>query len=596
LPVHAENGIKVRLTAHAVFASLAKYSTEICEQDSFEEALVVAASLYYNRYLDNASLPTVNSTCELLLPGFVMRNTAVQPRPHVSLATLKSVGKLHQMQILLVVKDVIMSAKMSTNGGADYRRSAVDAFATYEMIMLTEMKNVTAMRLLERTSKLRWTNKMTKDYISDMDEMSIFECLWLAEHGEACMREGGIKVLKDARKDGNDFNPYTQVMMEEIVKGEIDYDVGRLPDGDFTVATRFVRSNKCQEIERKTFTKLVRTEVVKQTKISRKERLYGKKPQVVKRPLVERKSFVRDGRLEKVRLEPEVEAGEEIIRVTTPEKTARVFSSPEPVRRVATPVARKATPEAPVVEKRPLSPFKGAIHRSSNSLVGGIHSIFDAKSMDKWAPKKREAVLPPADVMADQMKAEKYGLRANKEADANISHMDERVASANASEQKARSTMEKAVAESARVAPSTDTERMLADRNIPFRGEVMRMTLAELIDKVRPVLVHDLTVQDVQNMSEKLLGVSIDMRMIQNWDALLEELNVKGALRSSRKKLDSGTNYTYNEADSVILNATILHLRKSRGTEWITQQSTIAMMMDEFQLSELELKIIRDSK
>jgi len=214
IPPNVENGIRVNLTAHAVYASISKYATEIGEHDTFEEAMTVAASLYYNRYLDEAALPTVNSTTDLLLPGFIFRNTVVQPRPHVGVSTLRSVGKLHQMQILLVIKDVIMSAKMTTTHGADYKRSAVDAFATYEMVMLSQMKNVTAMRLLERTSKMRWANKVSAEYIEDMDEVTIFECLWLAEHGEACMRDGGLKVLKDARKDGNDYNPYTRLLME----------------------------------------------------------------------------------------------------------------------------------------------------------------------------------------------------------------------------------------------------------------------------------------------------------------------------------------------------------------------------------------------
>ncbi|CAH03665.1 putative coat protein [Alphachrysovirus cerasi] len=241
---HLSGSRTVTLTYRGVYSALVKYAAEVGSPNDLEPAMVVASSMYHNRYLQKVSLPSVSSVNELIMPAMVENDVAVVSRPHVNKETLATIGKLHQMSLLLMIKDVIIAAKVSTRSELDYRRVAMQWLNNYDMLMSRYNVNATALKLVEATPQMKWSYLINRDDLIDLDGISMFECLWLCEDGTLCMKNGGIIMMKNAKKDGHAQNPYLEVLKDEIKKGRIIYDTKRIPDGDFTIAGRYIVSDE----------------------------------------------------------------------------------------------------------------------------------------------------------------------------------------------------------------------------------------------------------------------------------------------------------------------------------------------------------------
>lgn len=232
---------RITLTPQLVMASLMKYAEESWCSDELESALVCACSLYENRYLLRASLPRVVSAVDLILPAMLKPVDVRSARPHVTKEMVSTIGKVHQMSMFLTIKDVIMAAKVSTKPGFSYDAVVRQYLTSQEEVIGNMSGRATPLSMLDMTPQMLWMYVIDAEALAFLDSVSIFEALWLGDGGLMSIRDGGITVLKKGIHDMTGNNPYRDIVDQELRKTNIVFDFTKLPHGNFTIASRYIR-------------------------------------------------------------------------------------------------------------------------------------------------------------------------------------------------------------------------------------------------------------------------------------------------------------------------------------------------------------------
>ncbi|ARM36036.1 putative capsid protein [Bipolaris maydis chrysovirus 1] len=231
----------VELTPQMVMASITQYATESGIADELESALVCASSLYHNRYLARVGLPRVVSSIDLIMPMFRPANEVRCARPSVARELAVSIGKLHQMCMFLTIKDILVAARGSTKAGFNYSSVVESYLTTQEEVVSVMNASVTPLRLLEMTPQMKWMYKIDAEAMQDLDSLSIFEVFWLCDGGVASVRNGGVMAFKKGVSDMMTDNPYHDILRKELAKSNVVFDFSKLPKGNFTIASRYIR-------------------------------------------------------------------------------------------------------------------------------------------------------------------------------------------------------------------------------------------------------------------------------------------------------------------------------------------------------------------
>lgn len=279
--VRISNDYDTFLTAELVWTGLVCYSSEMGISDQLESALITACSLYDNRYMSKASLPRVDSVIDLIRPAFVERNIDESSRPMLNVAMTRVVGRVHQMSVFLMIKDVIMSSKMSTDPGLNYSRLVRQYLMGQESILTRMSEWVAPVAILSASKELRWAGDIGDADIDDIDSMSILEALWLCNHETKSIARGGIEMLFNGIKDMERTSVYMDVLMEETNKFGIVLDRNRVPTGIFSVKGRCVYNPVEWEPDVREFESF--------TSVLVQECDYGKKP--VERKVVRKQRY-----------------------------------------------------------------------------------------------------------------------------------------------------------------------------------------------------------------------------------------------------------------------------------------------------------------
>nr|WKR37725.1 capsid protein [Leptosphaeria biglobosa chrysovirus 1] len=238
----------VTQTPQSMMASIIKYATESGNLDELESALIVACSMYENRYISRVDLPKVVSVIDLVLPAFTPASEMRAARPAVTRELVQSIGRLHQMLMFVTIKDIIIAARTSTKQGFNYGAVIRQYFSLQEEVVSKMSGVLSPLQLLDMTRQLKWLYKIDEEAIADIDSISMFEGLWLCDGGNTGVRNGGITVFKKGVSDMMPDNPYHRVLTDELRKTNVVLDMNRLPRGSFTIASRYARVKSVKRI------------------------------------------------------------------------------------------------------------------------------------------------------------------------------------------------------------------------------------------------------------------------------------------------------------------------------------------------------------
>lgn len=629
---------KLTLTSNGVYSALVKYAAEVGSADELELAMIIASTLYQNRYLSTVDLPAVNSTPDLLIPAMVYNDVAVSSRPHVNKNTLYTIGRLHQMCILLMIKDVVIAAKVSTRHGMDYRRTAMQWLGNYDILLNRYSVDATALRLVEATSVMKWSYLIDEDGLDDIDEMTMFECLWLCEDGKKCIKNGGIIMLKNAIKDGSRGNPYLGILADEIRKAQMVYDTSRLPDGDFSVAGRCVAGDEHKQIERKRFTKVVVKEKKRQERKPKRRKRHGDGMEV--------SGEVYESSLEEIRQsEPSPnryqEAAETLqLSVRTPARTmlrkaavatvvgqrvesksrGRSGSRSRDVKSVFKKAevrdqseSSSGTSEASYIrkvsersddlwERETLRSANAVsdIHVSDKESVAAVDEEASTKVVDKeeakgtqggkYVIKRRASEMPPREVFEEEERLKRYAVRLKTKEEASGT-MEERLARVDE------------LRKDARVEATQTTNYELGPAAMYFElagvqpgTKALGTTMTRVYDKIIELGGRgaEMLMEDgfAAKLTHRLAGTTIPLARINDMALILESVDTKGDMLCVRKTSASGRNYLYSVSDSKLLSITIQGLIKSGGRRWLLEKNEVMLLASEFNLGEYEWKTL----
>jgi len=581
---------QVTLTASAVYGSMVKYAAEIGESDAFEAALICASSLYHNRYLTKVLLPSVVSQGDLLIPAFNYREQSHGARPHVTQHTLCSIGRLHQMQMLLIIKDMILAAYMSTSGGADYRRAAVAAITTYETIFLRHGSRATAMRLVEATPQMRWTTQLDADDLEDLNTVPMFECLWLSGDGDECLKDGGITAFKDARKDGNAANPYLRILREEIVKGGIIYAPERLPDGDFTIAGRNIGTGEIALPRRRSYRKISVTSGPVSPTPRLLRRNYSRQTDEKPRP----HSPLPKSPIDLYAASPvhiATEPATVVPRDEAPPLATTPLSRPPPPTEAPAKVVRIVTPKPASVTSVPdvaLPPTRPTADSTGPQRVAGVWNTLNRVPFKKWTPPQPpSAQPPPIDVMVSDERARQHGESESQATAKGRATMTERLAAHDAALTEAAEARKGTMDE-----PNTSMGKRLATVGIDHSAKSFRVTLGDVVQHVEVAVDRELTLDELRELPRRLSGVTLKLSALHDCSVILDSCGARGDMRSVRREGVSGTSYLYGMDDSIIMNVCIWGLRQSHGMRWLIAPTLLKRIMSEFNVSEADVNYV----
>nr|QCY49459.1 CP [Pestalotiopsis theae chrysovirus 1] len=228
----------VNLNANAVWAGLICYANEMEVSDQIESAMIAAASLYVNRYLREVSMPKVESMVDLVRPMFFESNTDDSEKPRLDSDALVAVGRAHQMNCLLVVKDLIVAAQHSTKGGTGYERVMKGYLMSQESVMMRMSEWAGPFALLGATHEMRWLGCINKDDIRDLSAISIFEALWITDPQTKSVERGAIECLSRGKRDLMPRNGYMELLDTELRKMNFVLQRDKIPPGMFSVKAR----------------------------------------------------------------------------------------------------------------------------------------------------------------------------------------------------------------------------------------------------------------------------------------------------------------------------------------------------------------------
>lgn len=231
-------GYRCTLTPASVWTGIVCYAREMEVSDQLEEAMIIACSLYENRYLREVGLPKVESTVDLIRPMFNLTRTDDSEKPIIDADAAIVVGRVHQMGCLLMAKDMIISAQHSTSATMPYTEIVTSYLQSQETVVNRMVEWVSPVSLVSAAPSMKWLSKLNGDDIRDIDKFSIFEGLWLCGAATKSVERGGISCLVRGTNDRMQRNGYMNLLDSELGKFGTVLDRSRVPAGKFSVRLR----------------------------------------------------------------------------------------------------------------------------------------------------------------------------------------------------------------------------------------------------------------------------------------------------------------------------------------------------------------------
>jgi len=240
--VRTSNIYDCDITSDLVWIGMVNYAREMRVMEQFESALVTACSLYENRYIRSAGLPRVESTVDLIRPAFVNFTTEDFDRPAIDREMGVVIGRVHQMGMLLSIKDVIVSAQSSTDQGFNFSSIIRNMMSSQETIMMRMTEWLSPVSILTANNQMRWMSYLNDEDIADISSISIFEGLWLCNGQHKSIKGGVVDLLFHGINDMVVRNAFLDLLIDEANKININIDRNRIAKGRFSVKYRALYS------------------------------------------------------------------------------------------------------------------------------------------------------------------------------------------------------------------------------------------------------------------------------------------------------------------------------------------------------------------
>nr|WKU83719.1 capsid protein [Aspergillus terreus chrysovirus 1] len=237
--------IDCHLNPGAIYSSILRYANDVGVMDDIQGAMTCAASLFENRYFAKIGLPKVLSFCDLLIPGLEKPAGAGAPKPFVTAAQGRVIGRVHQMLGFMVAKDLISAAVMSTKPGFNPYDSIRSYLSAQEQVVSQMGYRYSDLSLLEITPQMLYLTRLSQDDCDDIASLPIFESLWLCDGAKKGVQNGVLQAIKTGVKDASDDTNTKDVLIDEMRKGGIVDRLQDLPTGRFTTEGCAVESMRC---------------------------------------------------------------------------------------------------------------------------------------------------------------------------------------------------------------------------------------------------------------------------------------------------------------------------------------------------------------
>nr|QKK35390.1 capsid protein [Erysiphe necator associated chrysovirus 3] len=227
-------GSNVHLTPGLIYASLMTYALDVGCTEHLQQALIIACSLQQNRYFSRVKLPSVVSSFDLMVPGFLKINTRLD-KPIITREMGVSIGRLHQMLMFMNIKDILTSAELSTASGFDPSVSMRTYLSSQATLIKQMAGDISSLNLLEATLKMKVHELLREDDFSDLLNISAFEGLWLCDENTRSVDNGVLAALSNGVYDMSGNVTSFDVVKREMDLGNIVYKERDIPHGSFTV-------------------------------------------------------------------------------------------------------------------------------------------------------------------------------------------------------------------------------------------------------------------------------------------------------------------------------------------------------------------------
>lgn len=241
------------LFAHTALASIYRYAMDMDVVGDIESAFVIACTLTENKYFSEFALPKVVSRNDLIAPVFQKAKNSEVRMPEMKSDYHKVVGRLHQLCMFAVTKDIITAAVQTTREGNYWYNTAKQFLTTYGNIIKKRGNYVTQLPMLTMTNELRWLDKMDQGDCMDIVKRCGLDGLWLCDRTKTGIKSGLFHIFKNGRGDRSPNNPYVRILVDELAKNSIELAPYQLPTAEFSlegVAIMVNRKRKPRKVGR----------------------------------------------------------------------------------------------------------------------------------------------------------------------------------------------------------------------------------------------------------------------------------------------------------------------------------------------------------
>lgn len=346
----AQQVLRPMMTAKLAYSSLCVYAQTFRLTHHLEHALCIAASLRQNRYATVVGLPRVQSLVDAVYPICVFKRGDTFDRLAPSPDMLRVFGRVHQCNLLLLLKDGISAA---------YNSSEVTP--TVEMVVnaikgsapLLEQMNPGAVALQRLTAQLRVVDYVTMDDVDAINDTSLFEGAWLIRKNPLVIKGGVLSRLfsglnESIRGRGDVMTSKEMLDREITLAGVRPLNV---PIGHYTIVGQNILTTIHKPLTEKEYVVKSREEVTSQ--VERKRVSGGTKGRSIKNKNNTRVESVQMEAANQLASTPRI--GDDTMAMRIKELSGKTVTprprSPSPFR-----PARSKSPSPPILEAPAVKP------------------------------------------------------------------------------------------------------------------------------------------------------------------------------------------------------------------------------------------------
>lgn len=247
-------GATVYISAPLIWGTLMQYCEHFNLGRDLESALAIACCLRENKYLSVVSLPRVVSGVDLIYPALAKMPHGVNDKTFIDIDSAYVLGRVQQMLMLTLVKDIGTSARCSSIIQQNVKRNIQSLFSRDSSVFLEYMEEKTVTDLMKITRPMNWLRHLTDRDLDSLMLTSVFESFWLVSQPKQVIESGIISALKKGTKHpigltkvGVNVDHFSVLLNEVELGGEVPAWV--VPDGRFHVSFSCLRSGSLAKWE-----------------------------------------------------------------------------------------------------------------------------------------------------------------------------------------------------------------------------------------------------------------------------------------------------------------------------------------------------------